>query len=124
MREHHHEQQHHPRKGTREVRPDNYRRAHHAAEQPARTRSTTAPTHEACERHPGNAARGVPQPAHEARKENGMRNCNVPENRISRWSLLVACSAALAVGFTVSLPLPAHAARVTPPRVPEAIRVP
>jgi len=53
-----------------------------------------------------------------------MRKWNVSENRISRWSLLAACSAALAVGFTVSLPRPAHAGRVTPPRVPEAIQVP
>jgi hypothetical protein len=53
-----------------------------------------------------------------------MRNWNVSENRITQRSLLAACSAALAVGFIVLLPLPAHAARVTPPSVPQAIKVP
>jgi hypothetical protein len=45
------------------------------------------------------------------------------QNWITRRSLLVACSTALAVGFTVSLPQPAHAAHVTPPDVPPAIQV-
>jgi len=53
-----------------------------------------------------------------------MRNWSVSENRITRRSLLAACSTALAVGLTVSLPLPARAAHVTPPPVPEAIKVP
>jgi uncharacterized protein DUF3455 len=53
-----------------------------------------------------------------------MRNWNVLENRITRRSLLVACSTALAVGFTASLPQPAHAAHVTPPPVPAALQVP
>jgi hypothetical protein len=52
-----------------------------------------------------------------------MRNWNVLENRITWRSLLVACATALAVGFTVSLPQPAHAAHVTPPDVPPTIRV-
>jgi hypothetical protein len=52
-----------------------------------------------------------------------MRNWNVLENRTTRRSLLVACSAALAVGFTASLPRPGHAAHVTPPPVPTTIRV-
>jgi hypothetical protein len=52
-----------------------------------------------------------------------MRNWNVLKNRITRRSLLVACSTALAVGFTVSLPQPAHAAHVTPPAVPTALQV-
>ena len=52
-----------------------------------------------------------------------MKNWNVSENRITRQSLLAACSTALAVGFTASLPLPAHAAHVTPPPVPAAIQV-
>jgi hypothetical protein len=52
-----------------------------------------------------------------------MRNWNVLENRITWRSLLVACSTALAVGFTVSLPQPAHADHLTPPDVPDAIQV-
>ena len=52
-----------------------------------------------------------------------MRNWNVSENRITRRSLLAACSTALAVGFTVSLPLPGHAGHVTPPPVPAALKV-
>ena len=52
-----------------------------------------------------------------------MRNWNVFGNRITRRSLLVACSTALAVGFTVSLPQPARAAHVTPPDVPFTIQV-
>jgi len=52
-----------------------------------------------------------------------MRNWNVLENRTTRRSLLVACSAALAVGFTASLAQPAHAGHVTPPSVPATIRV-
>jgi hypothetical protein len=35
-----------------------------------------------------------------------------------------ACSTVLAVAFTLSLPQPAHADRVTPPPVPEKIQVP
>src|SRR5215472_1632981 len=123
MGEHQHDQQHHPTVDTREARQNHYRQVYHASEPPARTRSTTAPAHEACEHNPRNAARGVPQPAHEARKENGMRNWNVSENRITRRSLLAACSTALAVGLTVSLPLPAHAGHVTPPPVPAALKV-
>jgi hypothetical protein len=53
-----------------------------------------------------------------------MKNWKVPENQITRRILLVACSTALAVGFTVSLPQAAHAARVTPPPVPIDIQVP
>jgi hypothetical protein len=53
-----------------------------------------------------------------------MRNWNVLGNRLTRRSLLVACSTAVAVGFTVSLPRPAHAAHVTPPDVPADIQVP
>jgi hypothetical protein len=52
-----------------------------------------------------------------------MRNWNVLDNWITRRSLLVACSTALAVGCTVSLPQPAQAAHVTPPDVPPAIQV-
>ena len=38
-----------------------------------------------------------------------MKNCNAPENRTTRRILPVACAAALAVAFTVSLAQPAHA---------------
>ena len=52
-----------------------------------------------------------------------MRVRNVLENRITRRSF-VACSTALAVGLTIVQPLPAHAAQVTPPPVPNTIEVP
>src|SRR5262245_19172649 len=52
-----------------------------------------------------------------------MKNSNTPENQTTRRILLIACSTALAAAFTVSLPQPAHADRVTPPPVPPAIQV-
>ena len=57
-------------------------------------------------------------------KENGMKNCKAPENQTTRRILLIACATALAVAFTVALPQPAHADDVTPPPVPNNIRVP
>jgi hypothetical protein len=65
-----------------------------------------------------------PQPAHKARKENRMKNCNALSNQTTRRILPIACAAALAVAFTVSLPQSAHAAQVTPPSVPPNIAVP
>src|SRR4029450_11591520 len=65
-----------------------------------------------------------PQPAHKARKENGMKNCNAPENQAPRRILRIAWTTALAVAFTVSLSQPAHANQVTPPPVPANIQVP
>ena len=53
-----------------------------------------------------------------------MKNCNAQENQTTRRILLIACATALAVAFTVSLPQPAHADRVTPPPVPANIQVP
>jgi hypothetical protein len=50
-------------------------------------------------------------------------NYKVLKNQIRRRILLVACTTALAVGFTVSLPQPAHAKNITPPPVPEGIQV-
>jgi len=55
-----------------------------------------------------------PTTAHKARRENGMKNCNTPENQTTRRILPIACATALAVAFTVSLGQPAHA-QVTPP---------
>ena len=52
-----------------------------------------------------------------------MKNCNAP-NQTTRRILLIACATALAVAFTVSLPQPAHADRVTPPPVPADLQVP
>ncbi len=49
-----------------------------------------------------------------------MKNCNAPENQTTRRILLIACAAALAVLFTVSLSQPAHADRVTPPPLPDS----
>ena len=53
-----------------------------------------------------------------------MKNCNAPQNRPRRRILPIACAAALAVAFTLSLPQPAHAGDVTPPPVPDQIQVP
>ena len=53
-----------------------------------------------------------------------MKNCNSPENQTTRRILPIACTTALTVAFTVSLPQPAHADRVTPPPVPAKIKVP
>jgi Protein of unknown function (DUF3455) len=52
-----------------------------------------------------------------------VKHCNVLEDQTTRRALLIACSIGLAVGFTVSLPQPAHAAHVTPPDVPPTIQV-
>jgi hypothetical protein len=56
-------------------------------------------------------------------QENGMKNHNAPENQTKRRILLVVGATALAVAFTVSLPQPAHADHVTPPRVPDDLKV-
>jgi hypothetical protein len=72
----------------------------------------------------GSACASPTTPAHKARKENGMKNCNAPENQTTRHVLLIACATALAVAFTVSLPQPAHADHVTLPPVPPNIQVP
>jgi len=53
-----------------------------------------------------------------------MKNCNAPENRTTRRILPIACVTALAVAFTLSLPLPAPAGEVTPPAVPDKLQVP
>ena len=52
-----------------------------------------------------------------------MKNSNAAEHRTARRILLAACSTALAAACTVSLPQPAHAAHVTPPRVPDKLQV-
>jgi uncharacterized protein DUF3455 len=52
-----------------------------------------------------------------------MKNWNASEHRTTRRILLVACSTALTAAFAVSLPQPAHAANVTPPRVPDQLQV-
>jgi hypothetical protein len=44
-------------------------------------------------------------------------------NQTTRRILLLACATALAVGFMVSLPLPAHAQKITPPPVPDGLEV-
>jgi hypothetical protein len=48
-----------------------------------------------------------------------MKNCHALQNQTTRCILLIACAAALAVAFTVSLPQPAHA-----DPVPDNIQVP
>jgi len=75
--------------------------------------------------HQDRAARAPqPKPAHNARKDNGMKNCNAPENQTTRRILRTACATALAVAFTVSLSQPAHANQIIPPPVPDNVQVP
>lgn len=50
-------------------------------------------------------------------------NLYAVKNQIARRALLVAYSTALAVGFIVSLPQPAHAQKITLPPVPAGIEV-
>ena len=52
-----------------------------------------------------------------------MKKCNAPKNQTTRRILLTACATALAVAFTVSLPLQAHAGQVTVPPVPADLEV-
>ena len=52
-----------------------------------------------------------------------MKNWNAPEKQSTRRILLIACSAALAAAFTASLPQPAHAQHVKPPKVPSELQV-
>jgi len=47
-----------------------------------------------------------------------MKNCNAPDNQTKRRILPIACATALAIGFTVRLPPPAHA-QIMPPQVPD-----
>ena len=51
-------------------------------------------------------------------------NGNPLENHTARRILLNACAVVLGVAFGLSLPQPAHADHVTPPRVPSTIQVP
>ena len=60
------------------------------------------------------------EPAHSA-KGNHMKHYVAPSNQTTRRILPTACAAALAVAFAVSLP--AHAGKVTPPPVPDNLKV-
>jgi hypothetical protein len=53
-----------------------------------------------------------------------MKTYKAPENQTTRRILLIACATALTMAFTVALPQPAHAGNVTPPNVPDIIKVP
>ena len=55
-----------------------------------------------------------------------MKNCNSPENQATRCILPITCTTALAVAFTVLMPLSAHAdfAMPLPMPVPANIQVP
>jgi hypothetical protein len=53
-----------------------------------------------------------------------MNHHDALSNRATRRILPLACAAALAVAFTVSLPEPAHAGQVKPPSVPFNLEVP
>ena len=50
-----------------------------------------------------------------------MKTCNDPRNHQTRRTLSMTCATALAVAFAVSLP--AHAEKVTPPPVPDNLKV-
>ncbi len=52
-----------------------------------------------------------------------MKNCNALETQTTHGILLVAGAAALAAAFTIGLPQPARADRVTPPDAPANIQV-
>ena len=52
-----------------------------------------------------------------------MKNCNAPGNRTTRRILPIVWATALAAAFTLSLPQPAHAGDVTPPPVPDNLKV-
>jgi hypothetical protein len=53
-----------------------------------------------------------------------MKNCNALETQSTHRILLIACATALAVALTAGLTQPAHAEHVTPPDVPDDIKVP
>jgi hypothetical protein len=53
-----------------------------------------------------------------------MKNGRSPDNRTTARTVPIACATALAVVFTLSLPQPAHADKVTPPAVPDKLQVP
>jgi hypothetical protein len=52
-----------------------------------------------------------------------MKNCTAPKNQTRSRILRVAGVTALAMVFTLSLPQPAHADHVTPPPVPDDLKV-
>src|SRR5262245_8135812 len=52
-----------------------------------------------------------------------MKNSNPSKKPTIRRILHTACSTALAAAFTVALPHPGHAARITVPRLPADIKV-
>src|SRR6266478_1508992 len=68
----------------------------------------------------------APQPAHKARKENRMKNCNASEIQIMRRILPIACATALAVACTASLAQSVQdgGVTITPPPVPANIQIP
>jgi hypothetical protein len=53
-----------------------------------------------------------------------MQDANALENWTVRRISPIACATALAVAFALSLPQPAHADHVTPPPVPDKVKVP
>ena len=52
-----------------------------------------------------------------------MKNGNTMQQQTTRGILQVGCVSALVIAFTVALPQAAHADRVTPPYVPDQLRV-
>jgi Protein of unknown function (DUF3455) len=52
-----------------------------------------------------------------------MKNCNAPKNQTRSRILPTACATALAAAFAIALPQPAYADDVTPPPVPDKLKV-
>src|SRR5436305_6279280 len=52
-----------------------------------------------------------------------MKNCNAPENRTTSRIVPMAWATALAAAFAIALPQPAYADDLTPPPVPDKLRV-
>ena len=52
-----------------------------------------------------------------------MKNCNAPENRTTSRIVPMAWATALAAAFAIALPQPAYADDLTPPPVPDKLKV-
>ena len=52
-----------------------------------------------------------------------MKNCNAPKNQTTSRILPSACATALAAAFAIALPQPAYADDLTPPPMPDKLKV-
>src|SRR5207248_5721994 len=60
---------------------------------------------------------------HKPPKDNHMKNCDAPENRTTSRIVPMAWATALAAAFAIALPQPAYADDLTPPPVPDKLKV-